>query len=251
MEGITEVDIIILSYAQNQELKSTTEQCINSLISSEDPRKIKFNIVVIESENELEDFQYEHTTTVYPAEVFSYNRFLNIGIAMTAAKYVCLCNNDLIFHPFWATEILKAFNQHYDLSSASPACSIHHPKMGFKLHNGIYSGYRSRYEVAGWCLFMKRDIFRIIGKLDENYKFWCADNDYSNMLSVLRLRHALITSSIVDHLDGVTLDAQTQDRKDELTANEFFYFEKKWNYRMDYCRDDENTLMPKILTYTR
>lgn len=235
MEGTTEVDIIILSYAQNAALQAITEACINSLIESEDPVKIKFNIIVIESQKESAPFQYKHTKTIYPEGEFAYNKFLNIGIEMTSSKYICLCNNDLIFHRSWATEILKSYNKYYDLSSASPACSIHHPKMGFELNNGDYSGYRSRYEVAGWCLFLKRDVFRIIGKLDENYKFWCADNDYSNMLSVSRLKHALISSSIVDHLDGATLNSQMEERQKELTASEFFYFEKKWNHRMDSC----------------
>lgn len=233
MEGITEIDIIILSYAKNADLKAITEQCIHSLINSEDPKKIKFNIVVIESEKELNDFQYPHSYTLYPEEEFAYNKFMNIGIENTSSKYICLCDNDLIFHPFWATELLKAFNKHYDLSSASPACSIHHPKMGFELNNGIYSGYRSRYEVAGWCLFLKRDVFRIIGRLDENYKFWCADNDYSNLLSVLKIRHALVSSSIVDHLEGVTSNNLITEIQEDFTANEFFYFEKKWNYRME------------------
>lgn len=232
MEGITEIDIIILSYAQSLELKATTERCIESLIKSENPAKIKFNIVVIESEKDLVNFQYNYATTIYPEGEFGYNKFLNLGIDTTSAKYVCLCDNDLFFHPYWATEILKAFNKYNDLSSASPICSIHHPEMGFEINNGIYTGYRNRYEIAGWCLFLKRDVFRIIGKLDENYKFWCADNDYSNMLSVLKLRHVLVSSSIVDHLEGATINVQTE-KIEKLTASEFFYFEKKWNHRVE------------------
>lgn len=232
MEGITEIDIIILSYAHNLELRNITEQCITSIISSEDPEKIKFNIVVVESETEMDDFQYQRTTTIYPNTEFGYNRFLNIGIEMTFSKYLCLCNNDLIFHPLWATEMLKAFNKYYDLSSASPFCTMHHPKMGFEMNNGLYTGYRNRYEIVGWCLFLKRDVLRLTGKLDENYIFWCADNDYANMLYSLKLRHALVSSSIVDHLEGATLYHQTQERQDELTAREFFYLEKKWNNRL-------------------
>lgn len=232
MEGITEIDIIILSYAHNSRLKAITEKCIKSLIASEDPRKVKFNIVVVESEKTLSGYQYQDSVTVYPNEEFGYNKFMNIGIALTSSKYVCLCNNDLDFHPLWATEILHAFNTYYDLSSASPICSLHHPKVGFALNDGLYTGYRNRYEVAGWCLFLKRDVFRITGMLDENYKFWCADNDYANMLASLHLGHALVSSSIVDHLEGATSDHLIGDREDDFTANEFFYLEKKWNSRM-------------------
>ena len=233
MKGITEIDIIIISNAKNYAVKSLTERCINSIVASEDSGKIKFNIVIIQSQPNVDRFQYTNSRTFYPEQEFSYNRFLNIGIQLTSAKYVCLCTNDLVFHHYWATEMLKAFNKHYDLSSASPACSFHHPKMGFELHNGLYPGYRSQYELVGWCLFLKRDVFRIIGKLDENYKFWCRDNDYSNTLSVLRLRHALVSSSIVDHAGDVTSDWTITDAAEKLTSNEFFYFAKKWGLRRD------------------
>jgi GT2 family glycosyltransferase len=232
MAGITEIDIIILSYGQNSALRAVTEQCIASLLDSEDPQSVKFNVVVIESEKMLKGYQYNNSITIYPEAHFGYNKFMNIGIELTSSKYVCLCNNDLVFRPFWATEMLKAFDTYYDLSSASPICSIHHPTIGFELNSGLYAGYRNRYEVAGWCLFLKRDVLRIMGKLDENYRFWCADNDFANMLSSLHLGHALVSSSVVDHLEGYTSDQQLTAIDEGITSDEFFYLEKKWNSRI-------------------
>lgn len=226
-----EIDIIILSYAQNDELKEVTLNCIKSLIASENPWFIHFNIIIVESERSISPYQYPHTTTIYPDEPFGYHRYMNIGIAMTSSKYICICNNDLIFHQHWATEILKPFYQYVDVYSASPICSIHHLKNGYKLNDGIKIGYRIRDEVAGWCLFFKRDMLRITGKLDENYIFWCADNDYSNTLWVTKLTHVLVTSSVVDHLENKTLLSQTPERRLELTEQECIYFEKKWKAR--------------------
>ncbi|WP_442587845.1 glycosyltransferase family 2 protein [Pedobacter sp. AW31-3R] len=229
---MTEIDIIILSYAQNEELKNTTLNCLNSLMISEAPDQIKFNVVVIESEKSIKPYQYPNSHTIYPEQAFGYHKYMNIGISVTYASFICLCNNDLVFHPFWATEILNAFYEDRYISSASPVCSIHHPKMGIELNNGIIYGYRIRFEVSGWCIFLKRDIFRLIGKLDENYLFWCADNDYANTLGVLKLRHALVTSSIVDHLENVTLNKQSEERIDELTEKGGHYFYKKWKPRL-------------------
>lgn len=231
MKKTVEIDIIILSYGQTDELKNTTINCINSLVASESPEQIKFNIVVIESEKTLRPFQYENSITIYPEQEFGYHRYMNIGIAMTSAPFICMCNNDLLFHASWATEILKPFQQYEDVSSASPICSIHHQEMGFKLNDGLKLGYGIRKEIAGWCLFYKRDILRLMGKLDENYLFWCADNDYSNTLWVLKLNHVLVTSSIVDHLENKTLNNQTSERQEELTTQEGVYYEKKWKHR--------------------
>ena len=38
------------------------------------------------------------------------------------------------------------------------------------------------FEIAGWCIFVKREIFGIMGKLDENFTFTAADYDYGNIL---------------------------------------------------------------------
>ncbi|WP_342328688.1 hypothetical protein [Pedobacter sp. FW305-3-2-15-E-R2A2] len=226
-----EIDVIILSYAQNSDLKAITENCLNSLMDSEDPEVIQFNIIVIESEKKMKPTQYSYGLTVYPEQEFGYHTYMNIGLGLSSAPFVCLCNNDLIFHSGWATALLKAFLQDPDLSSASPVCSFHHPTMGFQLNSGIYPGYRVRYEISGWCLFLKRDVFRITGKLDESFKFWCADNDYANTLSVLNLKHALVSSSIVDHLETQTFNEQSEDRQNELMAKMDFYYEKKWYHR--------------------
>ncbi|AMP97815.1 glycosyltransferase [Pedobacter cryoconitis] len=231
MKNKVQVDLIILSYAQTDELKKVTVDCVESLMRSENPEEIKFNVIVIESEKSIKPFQYEQTKTIYPNDEFGYHNFMNIGIEMTASPYICICNNDLIFHPGWATEILKTFDKFIDLSSASPFCTLHHPKMGFKKNDGPKLGYRIRNEVAGWCLFFKRDLLRLTGQLDRNYKFWCADNDYSNTLWVLKLNHMLVTSSFVDHLENKTLNSQTPERQEELTEGESIYFDKKWKCR--------------------
>lgn len=227
-----EIDIVILSYAQTNELKQITANCLNSLICSEDPDYIKFNIIVVESQKELKPFQYEYGQTVYPDAPFGYNRYMNIGISMTASPYICLCNNDLLFHPCWASEILKPFTIYRDLYSASPMCMIHHGKLGIKSNSGVFFGHRERTEVSGWCLFFRRNMLELIGKLDENFIFRHASHDYTHLLSVLNLNHALVTSSIVDHLDHTTLNKQEPERWNYLMYLQDIYYEKKWNYRL-------------------
>lgn len=229
---IIQIDIVILSFAQTNELKQVTANCLTSLIASEDPESIKFNIIVVESQKDLKPFQYEHGQTVYPDEPFGYNRYMNIGISMTSAPYICLCNNDLLFHPQWATEILKPFMIYRDLYSASPMCMIHHTKLGMEPNIGLLPGYRERVEVSGWCLFFKRSMLNLIGKLDENFIFRHASHDYTHLLSALSLSHVLVTSSIVDHLDHTTLNKQEPERWNELMWKQDIYYEKKWDYRL-------------------
>lgn len=227
-----EIDIIIVSFAQTYELKDITLNCIHSLMNSENCEKINFNVIIIESQKSMEPYQYPNSKTIYPNISFGYHQYMNIGIEMTSSPYICICNNDLVFHPLWATELLKPMQQFADVFSASPVCPTHHKKMGFKLNDGLKLGYRIRYELSGWCILMKRDLLRLTGKLDENYIFWYADNDYINTLFVLKLRHVLVTSAFVDHLESKTLKKQSKEREEELTEKEITYFEKKWKHRL-------------------
>nr|WP_295925132.1 glycosyltransferase [uncultured Dyadobacter sp.] len=226
-----EIDIIILSYARTEELKRVTLDGIDTLLRSEDPDKIRFNIVVLESNKELKSYQYPGTRTVYPWQRFGYHRYMNIGIGMTKSSYVCICNNDLLFHHGWASEILKALEQEPELSSACPACSIHHPEQGISLNSGLHYGYEVRKELVGWCIFFKRDILKRTGKLDPAFKFWFADNDYGNTLQKYHIKHALVTSSIVDHLESRTLKTKSPTEQLKLTSRERFYYEYKWGGR--------------------
>lgn len=232
MEKRIEIDIIIASYAQNDELKETTLNAIDSLMASEDADKIKFNVIVIESEKSLAPYQYPYSRTVYPQEPFGYHRYMNIGIEMTTAPLVCICNNDLIFHPLWATELLKPLVTYADIYSVSPFSTAHHTELGYKMNDGLKLGYKVREQLVGWCIMMKRDLFRLSGKLDENYIFWYADNDFANTLYVLKLHHVLVTSSVVDHLESKTLLKQSSERQEELTEKEIIYYRKKWKHRL-------------------
>jgi len=221
----------MLSYAASPELKKLTEQAVATLLASEDPATIKFKIVVIESAPGMDNYQYPGATTLYPKVPFGYHRYMNIGIDRTENSYVCICNNDLYFHKGWATEILNAFESNPDLSSVSPFCSIHHTNEGYTAHSGLYYGYTVRQEVAGWCLVFKREILKVTGRLDPNFKFWFADNDYINTLQKHGLRHALVSSSIVDHLESKTLKTRSEEEQIRLTSGERFYFEYKWEGR--------------------
>lgn len=224
------IDIIILSYAKTEYLKELTEQSIKTLIESEDPDKIQFNILVIESNKSLEPFQFGNMTTIYPKEEFGFHKYLNIGIKATSNQYVCLCNNDLIFHKNWASEILKQFKLYPNLKSANPFCN------SFEYDNFITnsSNVLIRREnpnvngiLTGWCIFVDRSVFSKIGFLDERFEFWYADNDYDLTLRKHKIDHALIKSSKVTHLACQSHD-MLGDNLELMTLGQREVFEQKW-----------------------
>jgi GT2 family glycosyltransferase len=208
---------------------NTIESIINSQISSD----YRFNIVVIESNKELSPFQFPNSITIYPTEEFGFNRFLNIGIANTQGEYICMANNDLEFSLGWAEELLKEFEADQNLLSANPFCKNfdyrEEVRNGPNVMNNIE--YPNTFGIlTGWCIFVKRGIFDIIGKLDENFIFWYADNDYELTLKSHSIKHALVKSSHVLHL-GSQSHQILNTKENDMTYGQRRVFEKKWIYR--------------------
>jgi GT2 family glycosyltransferase len=224
------IDIIIISYAKTDELKQITLGCVESLMSSEDPQNIVFDTLVIESNKELSPYQYPRTKTIYPDTSFGYNKYLNIGITMTDNPYVGLCNNDLIFHKGWATEILKAFDQHPSISSANPYSENFDYDDRIKNGANVIRRDNTLYMngvLTGWCIFVKRKVFKKTGLLDEQFTFWYADNDYDMMLRKHGIKHGLVKSALVTHLFCQSHDLLL-DKKEELTIGQRVIFDEKW-----------------------
>jgi GT2 family glycosyltransferase len=242
------IDIIILSYAKDDHLKRLTEQTISSLIKSENS-DIYFNIIVIESNKTLKPFQFENSVTIYPEEIFGFHKFLNIGIKTTQNEYVCLCNNDLIFHKNWATELLNVLKSNKEILSANPLCDLFTPhlqinrKEEFIIANSdnIFKGI-----LTGWCIFVKRDLFNKIGLLDEQFDFWYADRDYGMTLLKYKIKHVLVPSSIVTHIGNQSHVILTEENKyNSLTHQQEIKFNNKWKIR----NNNLSTRLKKISSY--
>ena len=213
MQEPIKIDVIFLSYSKNEYLKNLTAQSIDTLIKSENSEKIQFNIIVIESNKAQASYQFENSRTIYPEEKFGFHKYLNIGIKATSNSYICLCNNDLIFHKGWASAILSEMQKDKSILSVSPFCPVTHTRSGFIKDSGLIEGYETLF--SGWCFFVKRSIFEIIGLLDEKFIFWYADHDYLRTLQKFGVKNYLHTSSFVTHISSATtveMDAKTRKK---------------------------------------
>ncbi|MES2278852.1 MAG: glycosyltransferase [Bacteroidota bacterium] len=233
MSKKTHIDIIILSYAKNEHLKGLTIQTIETLLASEDPEAVHFNVIVMESEKSLKPYQFPNATTIYPDEKFGFHKYLNMGIKQTSSPYVCLCNNDLIFHKGWASEILNAMDNDPAMLSAVPYCPNFHKEHGFAQSGPPIEGYFG--VLIGWCIFVKREVFDTIGMLDENLIFWYCDSDYSNTLQKYHVKNCLVPTSVVTHLGSESLKFANKQEHQKLTQIPRLYYSYKWHHR-SYAR---------------
>ena len=223
-----DLDIIILSYAKDSYFKSVTEKAISSILINTSNYNV--NIIVVESNKQLKNYQYPNTTTIYPKSKFGYNKYINIALKLSSSSLICVANNDLEFQPDWFSHILAAFDKNPDIKSISPICPINHKKYNIFPNSGLYYGYRTAVELAGWCIIFKKELRRF-DLFDSNLKFWYCDNDYANTLIKYGIKHALATNSIVNHLESLTLKDESERRQKQLTYREHLYFDYKWHHK--------------------
>ncbi len=227
-----EVDIIIMSNATIPEFVELTNNTITTLLASESPDKIHFNIVVMESCKTQPPFDYPGTHTYYPTEVFGYNRYLNIALKKCKSDYVGICNNDLLFKRGWCSAILNAMEKDPLLLSAGMWCDVFHRQIKhLQKEPEVQYGYTNGLQVTGWGFFVKREIFKQIGPFDEHFVFWYHDNDYSKVLEKFNIRHALITSSEVDHLASTSVIKLGKKTNIKYTIWPQLYYDYKWNHK--------------------
>ena len=210
------IDVIILSFAKSEEHRAMTEECLSSLFKSE--KENMFNVIVIESAREI---KYENVTVIHPNTEFNYNKFANIGVKSGNSEWICACNNDIIFHEGWATELLK-----HGHSSMSPKC----PNNPLQRHlSGVVKGYETSKHISGWCIMLRRHTWTKIGGFDEDFAFWCADDSYREQLLVHGIEHYLVCDSLVTHKGSKTIKTVDRDTNHKLTTEQA----KKYNAKYD------------------
>lgn len=210
------IDIVILSYAKTPELKKITEDCIDSLISSEPLGT--FNIIILESHKNI---YYSGVKTVHPDMPFNYNAYCNFGAKLGKSEHICFCNNDLIFSKGWASELLK-----FGLPSMSPKCP-NNPLQSDFTH--LHLGTETSRHISGWCIFLKRSLWDSICGFDEDFEFWCADDSYREQLKFHNINHYLVATSLVTHLGSQTINTMPVDLVNHYTKEQARKYNKKFN----------------------
>jgi GT2 family glycosyltransferase len=210
-----------------------TCRAINTLLWSEDD-EYSFKIRVVESNKDYmeQGFVYNgrDVLTIVPNDDFGYNKFLNYGLDKFKKKsdWVVITNNDVIFTRKWFTKLMKVNKAHPEFKSLSPWEPNWHKKRGMKPDREFYEGYRTSYEITGWCLVMKQEVIDKCTLFDPQFEFWYQDNDYTLTLEVNKIKHALCTDSRVYHSVSGSHDTISEKNRHHMTDNQINVLYRKW-----------------------
>lgn len=213
---VFQVDAVIVSLTNCKEFHQMTLNAIDSLHKSENG--IKFNVILVESnpDYEIQGFKYpDDVKVIIPECSFNYNKFMNIGLQQGKSDWVCLCNNDLIFTDGWFRKILRTW---VTLNFIPESFGTWNPATHnefFRERKPIYFGFRTSYEVSGWCIVCRRKLFDKF-KLNEGVEFWFSDNHYADDLQKHKIVHVLVRDAVVRHLESKTTDSLPKEKIFEL-----------------------------------
>lgn len=232
------IDCIILTNTNNLELYGMCQRAIHTLLWSEPNHT--FNIVVVESNKTskesgfIYDLKVPNIQTITPNDTFGYNKFLNYGVNQLKERngdlhdWVMVVNSDVVFTQNWLTNLLNWQNNNPDVLSLSPWEPIWHPNHGLDPNQVAYLGYRTSYEITGWCLVMHKSVIDTCKLFDPAFEFWYQDNDYALTLQHAKIKHALITKSRVYHMISQTHHTISNESQYRMTHGQIDILRKKW-----------------------
>jgi GT2 family glycosyltransferase len=213
------ISAIIVSDVKTKALNNMVRNTINSLKESE--KDLDIEIIVCEKQPKYK-IKYVCDKIIPQDNIFNYNNELNKGIKASRidTDLFLLLNNDIIFSDRWLSKIIHEMVRYPEMLSASPMSK----DQGNIWHKDKTSepkfGYEIRKHIAGFCIVVKKEVFDIIGELDTYHNFWRSDDIYGEQLQKHKIKHAIIPTSKINHLESITLRTLDRNKQYEYTHKE-------------------------------
>jgi hypothetical protein len=191
-EPMVKMDLVIVGAGFTPALVQMTQQCVNSFASPQ------ANIIVMEK---VENIKYSHADTFLQPTPFNYNQCLNKGALKGNSEYICFSNNDIgVPQNFIDNAVLEMKARKLDVG-------------GIKDQRG----YSPAGCLTGWCFIMRRDAWLKIGRLNEDYTFYCSDNIVWKQVLEHGLKYGVLQNVYCEHGVSVTKNLLPETLRKEYT----------------------------------
>lgn len=206
-------------------------RCVKSYLDSGDA--VIKSIIIVESDKQFDNSVWSTVSpkikVLVPPYKFNYNQFLNIALDHCDAEVVCISNNDVEVKDRCVQVMHEFFDKVPALMSASPVDRTwHHNSYDIFPEDGkVYMGYETTKHLLGFCVFVRRSVFDVVGRFDERFHFYHQDNDFEMCLRRNQLPHAMITLCHIQHgHDKPDSGEDVADTRKKLIASQTVFFDK-------------------------
>jgi len=211
------VGVVVLSKASTPELAAVTGRMLGSLAVAD--RATELDVVVVE-----QAMKAWHFRTVFRADSFNFNAFANFGATQVDGDHLLICNNDLVFHRA-SIDLLHSYAIAHDLPVVCPVCPLNPRQAGLLQPE---TGTEVGKHFAGWCFLIRRDAWEAIGRFDEDFPFWYADDATVEQLKRAGLSVTVLPSAVVEHRASSTLSTLPRMQRSKLTKQQHQRFLAKY-----------------------
>jgi len=231
------VDIIIPCYHNYQ----ITKDAIESIYKH--TKNIDFRIIAIIDGYDKDLIDYfencEYIETIYHKHNLGFIKSVNGGLLKVrkTADYILLLNNDILIKDNkWLSKLIKTFDK--DTAAVAPISDFVMGLQG-QAYNYLPSIHYTKF-LIGFCMLVRKDLFDLVGKLDERFGIGGQDDlDLSIRFRLLGYKLKINRGVFIHHLGFKSLSLVFKDYK-EIEDRTRPMLESKWG----------KNLVDDLFTYT-
>ncbi|MDN5316594.1 MAG: hypothetical protein PWR08_718 [Thermoanaerobacterium sp.] len=249
--------IIILTYNQID----YTKMCIESIRKY---TKTPYEIIVVDNGSTDGTIEYlelqNDIKLIKNKENRGFAAGCNQGISIAEGEYIVLLNNDTIVTENWLSNLLYCLNNAENAGIVGPVTNnisgdqkiityyknindMHEFAGKFNVQN---QKWRKSLRLVGYCMVMRKELFREIGLLDENYGIGNFEDDDLCLRALLKGYNLYINdTTFIHHFGSVTFKNMDINYAELMKKNEI-YFKQKWGYSHSYYFFKRPEILNKI-----
>jgi O-antigen biosynthesis protein len=233
--------IVIPTYNQLDYLK----QCVQS-IWAHTPEQVELIII----DNGSVDGTEEWLKSEYKRLRYRLNKSnrgfagaVNQGLRMARGTTIVILNNDTLVTQKWLANLLHCVYSSPYVGLVGPVTNYISGEQLIPTHyksieemfsfaeaynNSNPAKWRNVSRITGFCLMMRREVFRKLGFFDEGFEIGnCEDDDYGVRARLLGYDLIVAEDTFIHHFGSVSIKAQ-DTRFEEFYQRNLDFFSKKW-----------------------
>lgn len=169
---------------------------------------------------------------------------VNQGLMMARGSTLLLLNNDTIVTENWLSNLLACLHSDAGIGLVGPVTNY---ISGDQLIETSYTSvsemhdfarsfncrdpgrYRTTKRLTGFCVLMRRELFRRLGYFDEGFEVGnCEDDDFGLRAKLLGLRLVIAGDTFIHHAGSKTVKSLTPGQLEEVYGRNLAFFSNKW-----------------------
>jgi GT2 family glycosyltransferase len=241
-----QISVIILTYNN----LAFTQNCIEGL--EKHAGYPNWELIIVDNASEdgtidfLQSYQISRSNVklILNEENIGFAAGNNVGLEAAQGDYLIILNNDTYVTPGWMTDLTRHLRNNENLGLVGPVTNNIGNEAKIKIsYSGMdemcekafqYTASHTRQllysdRLAFFCVAMRRDVYKTVGALDENFgRGFFEDDDYCNRVHAAGYETAIAEDVFIHHHLSASFNQLDDFVRKELFEKNKAIYEQKW-----------------------